>query len=104
MRRRTTQPRPGWRDTVERQGLLYSVTEDGIYWDESAHYEFSLSEVERLEDVVAELHALSLDTVAWVIAERRYADYGMTSPRVVAASRRPSTTRSPRSAIASASA
>jgi len=83
MRRRATQPRPGWRETVERQGLLYSVTDDGIYWDESAHYEFSLSEVERLEDVVAELHALSLDTVAWVIAERRYADYGITSPRVV---------------------
>ena len=89
MRRVTCTPRADWQATVEEQGLLYAVTPDdsGVpyaYWDESAYYEFSLDEVERLEDTVAELHGMCLDTVAWVVAQRRYGDYGITDPRVVA--------------------
>ncbi|GAA1787296.1 glutathionylspermidine synthase family protein [Luedemannella flava] len=88
MRRVACTPRPDWQATVEEQGLLYAVTpgDNGqlyAYWDESAYYEFSLPEVERLEDTVAELHEMCLDTVAWVIAERRYADYAIANPRVV---------------------
>ena len=88
MKRHTCQPRTGWQQTVEAQGLLYAVTYDDqdelySYWDESTYYEFSLDEVERLEDQVAELHELALDAVAWVIAQRRYADYSITDPRVI---------------------
>ena len=69
MKRHTCQPRTGWQQTVEAQGLLYAVTYDDqdehySYWDESTYYEFSLDEVERLEDQVAELHELALDAVA----------------------------------------
>ncbi|HEX6870344.1 MAG TPA: glutathionylspermidine synthase family protein [Micromonosporaceae bacterium] len=88
MKRFTCPPRPDWRATVESQGLLYAVTYDGAgelysYWDESAYYEFSLAEVERLEDTVAELHALALDTVAWVVETGRFADYGITERRLI---------------------
>lgn len=46
MRRRTIEPRPGWQQTVEEQGLVYPLTRhpDGSlrpYWDESAYYVFS---------------------------------------------------------------
>lgn len=89
MRRVACVPRPDWRGAVESQGLTYAMTDDGrgntyAYWDESAYYEFTLGEVEGLEDAVAELHAMCLDSVAWVIAQRRFADFGITDPRVVA--------------------
>ena len=78
-------PRPDWRATVEAQGLVYAVTTNGegelySYWDESAYYEFDLAEVERLEDVVAELHAMAVHTVGWVVEQGRYGDYGITDP------------------------
>ena len=89
MKRFTRPPRPGWQATVEAQGLLYAVTDDGhgnpySYWDESAYYEFGAEEVAALEETVAELHEMALDTVGFVVAERRYADYGITNPRVIA--------------------
>ncbi|MEV6965323.1 glutathionylspermidine synthase family protein [Hamadaea sp. NPDC051192] len=88
MRRVVTQPRPDWQRIVEEQGLHYAVLPDEsgrptTYWDESAYYEFSLAEVERLEEVVAELHELCLDAVEHVVATRRYADYGITDSRVI---------------------
>lgn len=67
---------------------MYAVIPDefgrvATYWDESAYYEFTLAEIEQLEDVVSDLHALSLDAVAHVITHRRYAEYGITDPRVI---------------------
>ncbi|MFB7662859.1 glutathionylspermidine synthase family protein [Kitasatospora sp. NPDC056138] len=89
MHRRTIEPRPGWQQTVEGQGLLYAVCDDPrtpgaeyAYWDESAYYEFSLPEVERLEEVVEELHELSLAAADHVVRERRFAEYGITDPRL----------------------
>lgn len=46
MQRRTIEPRPGWQQTVEGQGLVYPLTrypDDSLrpYWDESAYYVFS---------------------------------------------------------------
>ena len=65
MQRRTIEPRPGWQQTVEEQGLVYPLTrhpDDSLrpYWDESAYYVFSLPEVEALEEIVEELHAMCL--------------------------------------------
>ncbi|MEW1779157.1 glutathionylspermidine synthase family protein [Streptomyces sp. NPDC086777] len=90
MERRTTEPRPGWQRTVEEQGLIYPLTRhpDGTlrpYWDESAYYAFTLDEVEALEEVVGELHAMCLAAAAHMVKENRFADLGITDPRVVAA-------------------
>jgi glutathionylspermidine synthase len=88
--RRTIEPRPGWQQTVEAQGLIYPLTRhpDGVlrpYWDESAYYVFSLPEVEALEEVVEELHAMCLEAAGFIVKENRYADLGITDPRVAAA-------------------
>ncbi|GAA1194983.1 glutathionylspermidine synthase family protein [Streptomyces hebeiensis] len=88
MKRHTIEPRPGWQQTVEEQGVIYPLTRypDGSlrpYWDESAYYSFTLPEVEALEDVVAELHALCLDAAAHIVAHDRFADLGITDPRLV---------------------
>lgn len=89
VRRIACTPRADWRAIVESEGLTYAVTSDGRggtyeYWDESAYYEFSLTEVEAMEEVVAELHRMCLDTVEWVIEQRRFADFGIIDPRIVA--------------------
>ena len=90
MERRTTEPRPDWQRTVEEQGLIYPLTRhpDGVlrpYWDESAYYVFPLDEVEALEETVEELHALCLTAADHIVTEHRFADLGITDPRVVAA-------------------
>ncbi|MEV7195891.1 glutathionylspermidine synthase family protein [Streptomyces sp. NPDC093510] len=87
MERRTTQPRPGWQQTVEDQGLIYPLTrypDDSLrpYWDESAYYVFSLPEVEALEEVVEELHAMCLAAAAHIVEHDRLADLGITDQGV----------------------
>ncbi|WP_037626754.1 glutathionylspermidine synthase family protein [Streptomyces aureus] len=90
MERRTIDPRPGWQQTVESQGLIYPLTrhpDDSLrpYWDESAYYAFSLPEVEALEEVVEELHAMCLVAAGHIVERNRFADLGLHDPRVVAA-------------------
>lgn len=87
MERRTIEPRPGWQQTVEEQGLIYPLTRqpDGSlrpYWDESAYYVFTLDEVEALEEVVEALHRMCLAAAEHIVAEGRFADLGITDPRV----------------------
>ncbi|MFI8369228.1 glutathionylspermidine synthase family protein [Streptomyces sp. NPDC085466] len=87
MERHTIEPRPGWQETVEEQGLVYPLTRypDGSlrpYWDESAYYSFTLPEVEALEEVVEELHAMCLAAAAHIVERDRFADLGITDPKV----------------------
>lgn len=90
MQRRTIEPRPGWQQTVEAQGLIYPLTrfpDDTLrpYWDESAYYVFSLPEVEALEGVVEELHGMCLAAAEHIVTANRFADLGITDPRIAAA-------------------
>ncbi|MFF3379906.1 glutathionylspermidine synthase family protein [Streptomyces sp. NPDC002680] len=90
MQRRTIEPRPDWQRTVEEQGLIYPLTRhpDGTlrpYWDESAYYVFSLPEVEALEEVVEELHGMCLAAADHIVTANRFADLGITDPRIAAA-------------------
>ncbi|MFF8030413.1 MULTISPECIES: glutathionylspermidine synthase family protein [unclassified Streptomyces] len=103
MERRTIEPRPGWQQTVEEQGLIYPLTLPKAleplraagkpvpgdawvpYWDESAHYVFSLEEVEALEEVVEELHRMCLAAADHIVTAGRFADLGITDPRVARA-------------------
>ncbi|GAA3125884.1 glutathionylspermidine synthase family protein [Streptomyces rectiviolaceus] len=90
MERRTLTPRPGWQQTVEDQGLIYPLTrypDDSLrpYWDESACYVFSLPEVEALEEVVEELHAMCLAAAEHIVTHDRLGDLGIKDPRVAEA-------------------
>ncbi|MEV6128320.1 glutathionylspermidine synthase family protein [Streptomyces violaceusniger] len=87
MKRHTIDPRPDWQSTVEEQGVIYPLTRypDGSlrpYWDESAYYAFSLPEVEALEEVVEELHRMSLAAAAHIVETGRFADLGIDDPRL----------------------
>ncbi|MFE9392266.1 glutathionylspermidine synthase family protein [Streptomyces sp. NPDC006784] len=88
MERHTCTPRPGWQETVEEQGCIYPLTRypDGSlrpYWDESAYYALTLPEVEDLEEVVEELHAMCLRAAEHIVAADRFADLGITDPALV---------------------
>ncbi|WP_327292897.1 glutathionylspermidine synthase family protein [Streptomyces sp. NBC_01198] len=87
MRRHTIAPRHDWQRIVEEQGVVYPLTrhpDDTLrpYWDESAYYSFTLAEVEALEAVVEELHRLCLDAAAHIVAEDRFADFGITDRKL----------------------
>jgi glutathionylspermidine synthase len=87
VRRRTREVRPDWREKVLEQGLTYAVTADDTgapydYWDESAYYEFTSREIADLEETVENLYDMALQAAAFVVAENRLADFGITTPYV----------------------
>ena len=68
MKRISISPRYNWKDTAEKQGLIYSTLDDGSpYWDESAYYEFSSKEIDEIERVTYVLHQLYLDAAQHII-------------------------------------
>ena len=61
MRRHAIAPRNHWQRSVEKVGLTYHTLENGSpYWDESAYWEFSAAEIDRLEAATAEIQRLAL--------------------------------------------
>lgn len=70
MRRHSITPRSGWQHKVEQIGLTFHTLENGSpYWDESAYWEFTAAEVDRLEAATAEIQRLAL-AAGDVILER----------------------------------
>jgi len=67
MQRHVCTPRPDWRHRVEATGLTYHTHEHGPYWDESACYELTASEVDALEAAAHTLHYLCIDAAEAVI-------------------------------------
>src|SRR3954451_7687497 len=68
MRRWASRPRPDWQRTVESQGLVYHSPGGGPYWDETAYYEFTSSEIDQIERASYEVEAMCQQAVAHVIA------------------------------------
>jgi glutathionylspermidine synthase len=60
MRRHTIAPRRNWQQKVEEVGLLFHSVEGQPYWDESAYWEFSSEEIDRIEAATAELQEMCL--------------------------------------------
>lgn len=80
MQRISSAPRAGWQDIVREQAMVYAgadVPQALRRWDESAHYALTLSEVRALEAATEELHELSLAAVRQVVADARYAEFGV---------------------------
>jgi len=85
VRRHAITPRPDWRAKVEALGLVFHTTPaaDGAgaapvpYWNESAYYELTVDDVDRIERATDELHARCLDAVQHVIDRKLYARLGI---------------------------
>lgn len=69
MRRLTLPERPDWRETADRMGFTFHTAEGTPYWDESAAYAFSLTEIEEaIEAPSAELEGMCLAFVGEAIS------------------------------------
>ena len=75
MRRHSIQPRRNWQATVEETGLTYNTLPGGSpYWDESAYWEFSSSEVKQIEAATAEIQRLALAAGDHILDRNRLAE------------------------------
>lgn len=95
MQRHSIAPREGWQKIVEQQGLTFHTPQEpafhtpqepafhapesapGVgnerpYWDESAFYEFTAAEIDRLEAAANMLQEMCLAAARKVIDEKRY--------------------------------
>ncbi|WP_263368497.1 glutathionylspermidine synthase family protein [Edaphobacter bradus] len=88
MQRIALAPRDGWQRKVEAAGLVFHSPEgegmDRPYWDESAAYQFSAAEIDRLEAAGNELQEMCLAAAQHVIDNKRYAELGIPAEAVAA--------------------
>jgi glutathionylspermidine synthase len=82
MQRHPSQPRPDWRQKVERVGLTFHSHDDGPYWDESAAYELTRAEVDALEAAANQLHFLCIDAAEAVIKNHWWTRLGICEAAV----------------------
>lgn len=82
MKRITHPARDGWQAKVEAAGVPHHTADGVPYWNEEAHYAFTLDEVYRIENATRELHALCIEAAEAVIRDRRYAELAIP-PRAV---------------------
>ncbi|SIS89710.1 glutathionylspermidine synthase family protein [Insolitispirillum peregrinum] len=78
MQRHQCAPRPNWRQEVERVGLNYHTIDSLPYWTENACWEFTLDEIDRLDDAATTLHKMALQAVEAVVEDRLLPLFGIT--------------------------
>lgn len=76
MRREKRAPRANWRARCEEAGFHFHSM-GGTYWDETACYSFTAAEVDRLEEVTAEMHQLCLKAVDEAVRSRLFAQFAI---------------------------
>ncbi len=64
-------PRNGWREKVERVGLVYHTPNGQTYWDESVCYRFSAREIEQFEAATEEVQQLCLKAGQFILDQGR---------------------------------
>src|ERR1700743_3341994 len=65
--------RPAWRQQAQSLGFRFHSIGGTPYWDESAHYRFSLEQIERdIEAPTGEIHELCMDLVSRAVRNEEY--------------------------------
>ncbi|SFN44743.1 glutathionylspermidine synthase family protein [Xenorhabdus japonica] len=59
--------RPDWREKAAEYGFNFHTMYDQPYWSEEAYYQFTLNQIEEIEDVTTELHQMCLQVVEKVV-------------------------------------
>ena len=70
MKREQAAERSDWREKFEALGFHFHSL-DGRYWDERACFAFTADEIDKLEAVTEELHAMAIAAVGHVLTEER---------------------------------
>ena len=74
MQRLKRDPRSNWQAEVENLGFGFH-SGDISYWDESACYTFTESEINEIEKATAEVYRLCLAAVEHIITNKRYEQF-----------------------------
>ncbi len=75
-------PRAGWQKRVEDSGVTWHTDGERTYWNESACYEFTATEIDRLEAAAAELHALCIEAGKEIVRRGWWARVGIREREV----------------------
>ncbi|MSO54495.1 MAG: glutathionylspermidine synthase family protein [Rhodospirillales bacterium] len=68
MQRLAAEPRPDWREHVERDlGFVFHTIDGAPYWDETACYRFTAAQVDELEAATGELEQMAMELVDRVV-------------------------------------
>ncbi|WP_323159227.1 glutathionylspermidine synthase family protein, partial [Pseudomonas marginalis] len=67
MKRVAITERPDWREKASELGFNFHTMYDEPYWSEDAYYQFTLAQIEEIEEVTAELHQMCLQVVEKVV-------------------------------------
>ncbi|MBE8596113.1 glutathionylspermidine synthase family protein [Xenorhabdus sp. BG5] len=59
--------RPDWREKAAEFGFNFHTMYGQPYWSEDAYYQFTLSQIEEIEDATVELHQMCLQVVEKVV-------------------------------------
>lgn len=85
MRRVSHAARPDWAARVEGElGFAFHSPDGQPYWDETAHWEFTSDEIDRLDEAASGLYGLCLEACEHVVATGRVGTLGIR-PEVVPA-------------------
>ena len=71
MRRHAITPRPDWRERARELGFAFAEIAGEPYWDETAAWEFSASEIDMLEEATNEVERLCRAAVAHAVQHKR---------------------------------
>ena len=74
MRRHRILARPDWQSKVETVGLTYHTIDGQTYWDETAYWEFTAAEVDRIEAATVELQKMCLAAGDFLLDKNRLKD------------------------------
>lgn len=67
MKRVIIKERPDWRNKATEYGFNFHTLYGEPYWCEDAYYQFTLAQIEVLEDATAEIHQMCLQVVEKVV-------------------------------------
>ncbi|MEH2920706.1 glutathionylspermidine synthase family protein [Samsonia erythrinae] len=67
MKRIDITARPDWQEKANEFGFRFHTLYGEPYWSEEAYYQFTLAQIEELEETTAELHQMCLQVVEKVI-------------------------------------
>ncbi|CDG19093.1 glutathionylspermidine synthase family protein [Xenorhabdus doucetiae] len=67
MKRISITERPDWREKATEFGFNFHTMYDQPYWSEEAYYQFTLNQIEEIEEATAELHQMCLQVVEKVV-------------------------------------
>ncbi len=82
MERIVTPPRFDWQEKVESYGMNYHTIDDQVYWDETAYYSFSASEIDELESATEELQELCIKAAEHVISNNLFSKLMIPAPAI----------------------